>query len=237
MNITVISSGPLSEETKALLAKLYETVDQVMAVGEYRMGFRTAKIRNGILYWPKVEGGYLAIDSLIRKMHDADTNLKRLDENFSVDLDDVAILAEVLEECLKQAEGGMFNPSRRLQRAVQSMLYSFKNLFPGMKSYMGQPLNEEFVVLRVSFDYYARKVIAAGEEAMKLVNSKIIDGRLFLKSDDGYLVVDPDSQGGSSLFRCPDLNFANAKAVGGISFANERQYRDMFISWLNEAGL
>ncbi len=237
MHVTVVSSGLLTEETKALLSELYASVDAIVAKGSYLMGFKKAKIRNGVLYWPKADGIYLALDSTTRKMYDVDTKLARLESNFSIDLDYVTIMNEVLKECLVQASSNVYSFPRRVQRKLQSLLYSIKNLFPGIKSYMGQPLNEQFIMIRVSFDFYARKVIEAGEIAIKLVNSKIIDGRLFLKVDEGYFVIAPKGKTGNDLFRCPDLNFENAKAISGMSIATERECRDQFISWLSEAGM
>ncbi len=237
MKISVLSTSGLSEETQTLLSELYKSVDKIISIGQYRMGFETAKILYGVLYWPKSAGGYLALNPITRKMYDVDWSLVRLDTNFSIDLDNVTILNEVLKECLVQASSDVYSFPRRVQRQLQSIVYSITNLFPGIKSYTGQPLNEQFIVIRVGFDFYARKVIDAGETAMKLVNSKIVDGRLFLKTDEGYFVISPKEEFGNDLFRCPDLNFDNAKAITGMSIASEREYRDQFIAWLAEAGL
>lgn len=241
MKIKVLSATLPTKETEALLKNLYELVGKIVAIGQYRMGFVEARIVSGVLYWEKRDGGYLAINPSSRKLFDADNNLQPLDSNFSVDLDEITVLVEVLEECLENAQTGVFGPLPRLQRAINSSINSLRNRFPGTKHYQGYPLTEKNIMLDRSFIFTARKVIEAGEKAMKLVNSKIVDGHLFLfqGKDQGYLVIFPDGRknGSAEILRSQTLNIADCTASSIGRFSDVEKLRSEFLNWLSEAGL
>lgn len=241
MKINVLSATPLTDETKAILNGLYDLVGKIVTIGQYRMGFVEAKVVSGVLYWKKSDGGYLAIDPSTQKMFDVDDDLKPLGTNFSVDLDDISLLSEVLEESLENAKTGVFGPLSRLQRAINSSINSLRNRFPGTKHYQGYPLTEKNIMLDRSFIFTARKVIEAGEKAMKLVNSKIIDGHLFLYlgEDQGYLVIFPDGKkcGTAEILRSKTLNIADCTAGSLGRFSDVEKLRSEFLNWLSEAGL
>lgn len=241
MKIKVLSATPLKGETTALLARLHDVVGKIITIGQYRMGFVEAKIVSGVLYWKKSVDGYLAINPSIRKMYDTDNNLKPLGTNFSIDLDDISVLVEVFEECLENAQTGVFGPLPRLQRSINSSFNSLRNLFPGTKHYQGYPLTEKNIMLDRSFIFTARRVIEAGEKVMNLVNSKIVDGHLFLYQgkNQGYLVIFPDGKknGSAEILRSQTLNIADCTASSISRFSDVKKLRSEFLRWLSEAGL
>ncbi|HCQ30791.1 TPA: hypothetical protein DIU27_00200 [Candidatus Collierbacteria bacterium] len=239
MKITILRGVPLSDENLRILDSFFSVIDKVVGLGQYHMGFTTAKIKDGVLYWKKKDSGYLAFDSIFRCMYEVDDNLNRLGENFSIDFEDLILLTEVLGICLANAETGVFSTSRRLIRSLNTLVYSIRNLFPGVKHYQGYPQTEAYILLDRSLIFIARKVIEAGEEAMQLLRSKIIEGRLFLFQGDDYLVIHPDGPkfGSSEIMRSPTLNITDC-VPGFISRESDvRKLRDEFLVWLSEAGL
>jgi len=218
--------------------KLFQIVEKVIQIGEFRMGFRRARIVDGVLYWTLDTNEMIAIDPVNKRVFLANAANEFAGEVSDELETELSIICLSLESAIEVAETGVFGVFPRLRRILISRFYEATNRYRKIKQYMGFPLDEISYYRKYSLMAAATRVIELGSEKVGLVSSKVHNGKLYLfQGDKGYIVIDPQDLTGKGhfLYRADSLEDQDL-VILTTSHGNEKIMTDQLRSWLKDSG-